>query len=333
MSNDSWSSIKSRIRKNIRAAFNLNASIDLDDYKVSFTIPRHVKDPIVLNDSTKYDLLLSNALKIKTHPAVKIIVEPKTVRRPVPPSADKENEDKTKGKKAVKKTKVPNARDILPGNVALNDKIAAIREKWKCPTQGGRCGSEHCFVHPDEPDHFPLSQAHCESWGAAMLKGEEFATINKPPNNELFDKLDPRGLAARSPLLQRRLELNQQKAAAANPQININFPPELVGLFGRPAAPDPVGAPVLLPRVAPPHPDVPMLISPGIAAGPSLSVEDFCTRYDLDDDICARFKQFKYKKTDSFRYITLHQLEKMEFMPGEVAELQVAIAKWTVPAA
>lgn len=164
-------------------------------------------------------------------------------------------------------------------------------------------------------------------------KGEEFATINKPPNNELFDKLDPRGLAARSPLLQRRLELNQQKAAAANPQININFPPELVGLFGRPAAPDPAGAPAPVSRAAPAPPDVPMLIPPGVAAGPSLSVKDFCAQYDLDDDICTRFRQFKYKKTDSFRYITLNQLDKMEFMPGEVAELQVAIAKWTVPTA
>ncbi|KAJ7878928.1 hypothetical protein B0H13DRAFT_1892379 [Mycena leptocephala] len=154
-------------------------------------------------------------------------------------TAEKENEDKTDGKKGGKKTKVPNARDILPGNVALNDKIAAFRERWKCPTQGRQCGSEHCFVRPDEPEHYPLSHAQGESWGAAMLKGDEFATINKPPNNELFDKLDPRALAARSPLLQRRLELNQQKAAAAAPQININFPPELVGLFGKPAAPPP----------------------------------------------------------------------------------------------
>ncbi|KAF7372261.1 hypothetical protein MVEN_00085600 [Mycena venus] len=219
-STEPWPVIKSRIRRNIQTALDLTTSIDLDDYKVSFTIPRHVKDPIILNDSTKYKQLVSNALKIKTHPAAKILVEPKAA----PTSVDKENNDKTKGKKGGKKTKVTNARDILPGIVALNDKIAAIRERWKCP--GGRCGSEHCFVHPDEPEHFPLSQAHCESWGAAMLKGEEFATINKPPNNELFDKLDPRALAARSPLLQRRLELNQQKAGAANniPQININFP-------------------------------------------------------------------------------------------------------------
>lgn len=80
MSNEPWSNIKSRIRKNIRTAFNLNTLIDLDDYKVSFTIPRHVKDPIVLNDSTKYEQLLTNALKIKTHPTAKIIVEPKAVR-------------------------------------------------------------------------------------------------------------------------------------------------------------------------------------------------------------------------------------------------------------
>jgi hypothetical protein len=161
------------------------------------------------------------------------------------------------------------------------------------------------------------------------LKGEEFATINKPPNNELFDRLSPQALAARSPLLQRRLDLNKKAAVNNAPQININFPPEFVGLFGRPHAPAPAPTPIAAPAPAANGPA--MLIPPSAAAGPSLSVEDFCVQYDLDDDISARFRQFRFKKTDSFAYIMLAQLTTMEFMPGEIAEIQVAVAQWSVP--
>ncbi|KAJ7809638.1 hypothetical protein B0H14DRAFT_2607917 [Mycena olivaceomarginata] len=138
------------------------------------------EDPIILNDSTKYKQLVSNALKIKTHPAAKIIVEPKAgtsftvhsgliLTSQAPTSADKENEDKTKGKKGGKKTKVsyfiareytashnhkvPNARDILHGNVALNNKIAAIRKDgstqevvhWIYENGGTNCFQQEVF--------------------------------------------------------------------------------------------------------------------------------------------------------------------------------------------
>ncbi|KAJ7300523.1 hypothetical protein DFH08DRAFT_979577 [Mycena albidolilacea] len=309
-SNEPWSALKSRLRTNIRAALELT-SIQLDDYFITFTVPRQVTFPITLDDADKYEHLISNALKIKISPSAKILIEPKLNRLPI----QKENDDDgSKGKKGVKKTKIRNERDILPANEALNAKIGALRERWTCPTPDGRCGSEHFFVHPDEPEHFPLGHAHFESWGAAMLKGEQFATINKPPNNEHFDKLSPKLLPPAPPFS----------------NININFPPELVSMFGRPPAPAPDPAPVA--AAAPVHGPA-MLIPSGCAAGPSLSVEDFCAQYDLDDEICARFRQHKFKKTNSFSYITLAQLTTMEFLAGEIAELQVAIAQWAVPSA
>ncbi|KAJ7448864.1 hypothetical protein B0H11DRAFT_2247502 [Mycena galericulata] len=154
-----------------------------------------------------------------------------------------------------------------------------------------------------------------------------FMFSSKEPWNTLKSKIRANIRSALN-IKTRRLELNQ-KAASSNiaPQININFPPELVGVLGRPPVPPPAPIPVPAAVQGPA-----MLIPPGATAGPNLSIDVFCTQYDLDDDICARFLRFKFKKTDSFAYITLTQLITMEFMPGEVAELQVAVAKWAVPA-
>jgi hypothetical protein len=48
-----------------------------------------------------------------------------------------------------------------------------------------------------------------------IVEGRPIATLDKPPNNTLFDKLSAHSLSARSPLLQRRLELNA-KASVTN---------------------------------------------------------------------------------------------------------------------
>ncbi|KAJ7922062.1 hypothetical protein B0H13DRAFT_2317823 [Mycena leptocephala] len=260
-SNEPWDILKSEIRSHIGTALNIQL-VQLPHYNIMFTVPRQVTALIQLNDRKQYKNLVSNALKIKASPSAKILVEPKMVQQAKEKENDDEDRSGGKAKKGGHKMKVRNERDIIPGNVALNAKIEALRDR--CPTPGGRCGSEHCFVHPDEQDHFPLSHTHFESWGAAMFKGEEFATINKPPNNELFDKLSQQALAARSPLLQRRLELNQKSTANHTPpQININFPPESAEFLGNPPAPA-AAVPPQTPAVVPNGPA--MLIPSGVTA-------------------------------------------------------------------
>lgn len=63
--------------------------------------------------------------------------------------------------------------------------------------------------------------------------------------------------------------------------------------------------------------------------GPDLSIEDFCALHNLDADICDRFKQQRYKCTTSFKFVEIPELKEMGFMPGEVAELKVAIEEWS----
>ncbi|KAF8210056.1 hypothetical protein K438DRAFT_1810766 [Mycena galopus ATCC 62051] len=301
-----------------------SAPFDFSDYTITFTVPRQVTDPIRLNE-TKYKYLVEKALEIKTNPSARILVEPKM------DMLNKENgkDDTSTTSKKGAKTKVPKARDILPGNVALNNKIGELRERWKCTVQGGACGSAHCFVSATDPDHFALSHAHIENWAAAMLKGKEFADIDTPPNNTLFDKVSAAARAARSPLLQqRRLELREQAAAAKNavasPQFHFNIGPEALA-FLRPAAPA-----IAIPDAFIPPPNTSnMLIPPPRLPGLDVSIEDFCSLYDLDDDICRRFKEHKFKHTDSFQFVEVSELTEMGFLRGEIAELKVAIKRWS----
>lgn len=71
-------------------------------------------------------------------------------------------------KKCGKGSKIPNAKQILPGNKVMNDQIGLWREWWRCPTPGGKCGSEHCFVQVNTDDHFLLGFCELESWAAEI---------------------------------------------------------------------------------------------------------------------------------------------------------------------
>lgn len=162
------------------------------------------------------------------------------------------------------------------------------------------------------------------------MKGSAFADLETPPNNELFDKVARAARASQSPLLQRRLELKEQaaaKSAPAAPQVHFNFPPEILDLL-RPAAPP--APPIAAANVLVPLPNASnMLIPSNRVAGPDLSIDDFCSMYDLDTDIGDRFKQQKFKGTAAFKFVELAELKEMGFLKGEVAELKVGIEKWS----
>lgn len=57
--------------------------------------------------------------------------------------------------------------DILPGNIAMNEQIRQLRERWECNMT--TCSSEFCFIPADGP-HFALSHDHVEKWAAAIVR-------------------------------------------------------------------------------------------------------------------------------------------------------------------
>ncbi|KAJ7737863.1 hypothetical protein DFH07DRAFT_984944, partial [Mycena maculata] len=292
-SDEPWDRIKTQTLAKISDVLN-PTQLQFDDYNVLFTVPRHLPDPLTLNKDN-YPRLVTNALEIQKTPVAKIIVEPK-ISENIAGNEQNDNGEHAKGKKTkvgrdwsmslghfAHFTQIRKERDILRANTALNAQIGAIRARWMYPTPGGPCGSVHCYVSPTDPEHFPLGNAHVELWAAATLKGSQFAQIDKPPRNDLFDKVSPAHLAERSPLLQQRLELRDKAAnkVPAAPQVHFNFPPELAN-FLRPVAP--------IPPVAPPDPMMPvptttMLIPHPFVPGPHLTIMEFCNKYQLDDNI------------------------------------------------
>jgi hypothetical protein len=62
--------------------------------------------------------------------------------------------------------------------------------------------------------------------------------------------------------------------------------------------------------------------------GQEMTVAVFCQAFDLSKNICNRLVENGYLKTKTFSHITLKQLEEMQFKPGEIASLQVAVEEW-----
>ena len=176
------------------------------------------------------------------------------------------------------------------------------------------------------------------------MRGEDFASIDHPPNHRLFD-LDSDSTKL-TPLLRKRLE-DAKNAKTANaapntaPTINFSIGKELMD-FLRPAAPEP---PVRVPveSLAPPMYTAPLpqktfdiscptLLQNNRKIGLDMTLEAFCTMYDLDDAIRDRFKEHRYKHARMFRYLTMKDMEAMKFWAGEIAEVRDAIDKWSVAA-
>ncbi|KAK6969286.1 hypothetical protein R3P38DRAFT_2415725, partial [Favolaschia claudopus] len=58
LSDADWPACKAQIRTILRTMLGLDA-VNLSNYDVTFTIPRHVKDPMTLQNATQYEHLVS----------------------------------------------------------------------------------------------------------------------------------------------------------------------------------------------------------------------------------------------------------------------------------
>ncbi|KAF8799506.1 hypothetical protein BYT27DRAFT_7120481, partial [Phlegmacium glaucopus] len=154
---------------------------------------------------------------------------------------------------------------------------------------------------------------------------DDIATIEKPPNHELFCDIPTRGWSAGSPLLERRLQnmKNTQNSAAAMPVIHVHIP----GGNGSQIPPSIPSVSSDLPSSSSMLPSMGKLLKyPKM--GPDLNVEQFCSLYDLGTEILKRLKENGYQKTKTFKHITIVQLHEMSFKHREIASLQDAVDEW-----
>ena len=192
-----------------------------------------------LTSEESYAILLQRIQKAKEVPIVTISISQHAVENePVPHDTEKD----------VKKKKGRDPK-TLPGFIKKNVKIKELHERWPWPKRQLSCTGTFCFIEADG-SHLPLSHERFDVWASAMvcalfllltttantlhhqLKGEESASIEQPPNHELFDSTAPR----LSPVIQRHVDLEnakQAKAAPLGPTINFNIGKEILEFFGK----------------------------------------------------------------------------------------------------
>ena len=156
-----------------------------------------------------------------------------------------------------------------------------------------------------------------------MKHDDDIATVEKPPNHEVFHDVPTRARSASSPLLERQLQnmKNTQTRNSTTPVIHVHIP----GANG----PGPPSIPSDMPSSSSvPSSTANLKLLKHPKTGPDLNVEQFCDMYDLGAEILKRLKENGYQKTKTFKHITIAQLQEMSFKHGEIASLQDAVDEW-----
>ncbi|KAJ7239323.1 hypothetical protein C8J57DRAFT_1565261 [Mycena rebaudengoi] len=316
----SFNSFLRQIRKKITKIAKLSGFVDDDDIVLQFIVPCWVLNPLDLDDAEAYKHMLSKSQKSKD-PVATVIVELKEGLEE--PDTDFDAKAKEKKKKG-KKSKIPSETDILPANTIINQKIGLLKAKWTCHANDG---SDYCWISGEAKDHLRLTHAHFLTWAAAWAN--DSCDEETPPNHALFDIKG--GKTPPPTALQRRIA-NNQPAVAAAPTINNHFtlPDTLLEII-RPGSAQ-AAAPVTNNHTATqPITDHLMLLPPNHRVGERLTIGTFCINYDLDSSIADKFTTNGYRNTSVFYLVKLTELEVMNFLPGEIAELRDAVQRWAEP--
>ncbi|KAJ7780189.1 hypothetical protein DFH07DRAFT_729760, partial [Mycena maculata] len=334
---------------------SLGYTPDDDEIRITFSVPRHVTQPLAIDDPDSYQHMLSNAKKSKD-PTVNITVELKLVRRK---SCPEKTTARARRKRPspryvqsvdetflpMKYSQIPTENDILPGNKVMNDQIEILRNRWTCHT--ATCKSDFCWISGEDKTHIALGNPHFRTWAAAIVRRylilhvstecsssfqlNDACDLDTPPNHNLFHSKGNSSLLAPPTLLQRRAAANQPAVAAA-PTINITFPDRFADLL----QPQPIAPPPPLAANDPgaAHNNVQnevMLMPPNTQAPGRMTVAEFCDFYDLDNSVRDKLVANGYKNASVFYLIKLSELVAMDFLPGEVAELRDAVRQWAIP--
>ena len=337
-----WDTTKAQLLVKISDALGAGASLDFSKYNIMIAILRVITKPgQPLTSEADYTLLLHRISSAKVKDPILANVTLTQLEQP----NDKENEATVDEKSKKKAAKDPNN---LPGNLNKLAKIAQLEKRWPCNQKQESCEGTFCYVD-HEGNHLPLSHGRLDCWASSIvsfrvfqleshsplsqMRGEEFATIDRPPNHPLFD--DNSKL---SPVLRKRLENSKNVNAVAGPTINFSIGKELVDLL-RPAAPVVAAQPIAPPPVytAPRSHneydlECPTILQINRKQGLDMTLDLFCAEYDLDDGIRDRFRENRYKHARMFRFLTIKDLETMKFWAGEIAEVRDAIDRWSVVA-
>lgn len=183
--------------------------------------------------------------------------------------------------------------------------------------------------------HVPLGNSHFNVWAAGIVStcfdfsdvsdiltdshmqelGDEISTIRKPPNHSLFNGTPEERLGNMSSLLKKRLE---DKKGSAMPNIMVNIPPL--------AFPQPANSASAPTQHLASEPE--LLIPKGFIPGIKMSINEFCTQFELDGLVCNQLLDEGYRSTASFAYVKIADLTDAGLKRGHISEMKVAISRW-----
>ncbi|KIM64522.1 hypothetical protein SCLCIDRAFT_115078, partial [Scleroderma citrinum Foug A] len=224
MSDHKWDTAKAQLLEKISQVLRPKL-INFDDYIFSWSVPCYQSSQMQLHTDNDYKFLITHALKPK-EAAANIRIETKLAKACNDTSdnpSDSGDSSDTSGDRwhAKKKTKIMKETAL---NRDADEKIKLLRSRWEC-SKGG-CSTGHCFIHPENSEHIPLSHNHFAIWAAAW----------KLPNHAKFNNFCLGQLGETSPLLQRCINEHDQQPGPSTPIFNINVPQEVIGIFRPPAA-------------------------------------------------------------------------------------------------
>lgn len=64
-------------------------------------------------------------------------------------------------------------------------------------------------------------------------------------------------------------------------------------------------------------------------AGPDMALDTFCTHYQLSPSVLEKLTINDYTHARFLRYITIKDLEEMDFKKGQIAALRDAVEAWS----
>ncbi|KAJ7616492.1 hypothetical protein FB45DRAFT_934339 [Roridomyces roridus] len=213
-----------------------------------------------------------------------------------------------------------------------------------CPPKDFQTGP-HSFRWPDSPWYWSLDPTGMDvlsAWQALRL-GFPPITINTTLFTSSWDTAVYGGLSQFHSAKGFDPESQDLALHLGEPLYCLVAPPAFVRAQGHPrsgevecsftdvavetAAANPPELPTGGDALSPRQPPV-MLMPESLVPGPSLFIEEFCSMYDLGEEVLARFQAHRFKRTNGFAFVELADLTKMGFLTGEIAEIKAAISTW-----
>jgi hypothetical protein len=155
--------------------------------------------------------------------------------------------------------------------------------------------------------------------------------LDKPPNHKVFD-FAPASAKSNQSLLQRRnAAINQASNSQLLIQIFNGMFPEMLQMFRSTQASTTPATPVSVSTTGSAITNSlnTPLFSPIIKPAVPLPLANFCTTYNLSNEILTCFSNNGFTTLNQLCYIALSDLKEMEFKRGEIAAIQYAIETWS----